>query len=97
MGDTALIYHSGDEKAVVGVATITRAAYPDVDPDDASEDWVQIDLKPVMALETPITLAQIKAAPKLKDILLVRQSRLSVTPINKTHYEYLLRLGGMKV
>src|SRR4051812_11557433 len=63
VGDLALIYHSNEGKAVVGIAKVIKAAYPDLDK-DAPGDWVQIDIAPVEKLETPVTLDALKAAPK---------------------------------
>jgi predicted RNA-binding protein with PUA-like domain len=94
-GDRAMIYHSGDVKAVVGVAECVREAYPDVDPDGG--DWVQIDLKPVKAASKPVTLAQIKASAALKDIPLIRQSRLSCMPITADHFQTLLKLAETRL
>jgi len=93
-GDHALIYHSGDDKAVVGISECIKTAYPDIDPEGG--DWVQIDLKPIEALKAPVTLATIKATAALKDIPLIKQSRLSCMPITKTHFETIKKLGGLK-
>jgi predicted RNA-binding protein with PUA-like domain len=78
-GDEVLFYHSGIEKAVVGIAKVTRGAYPD--PTASEGDWSAVDLVPIKALRRPVTLRQIKEAPRLKKIQLVRQSRLSVMPV----------------
>jgi predicted RNA-binding protein with PUA-like domain len=94
-GDLVLIYHSGDDKAVVGVARVTREAYPDPDPRKPG-DWVQVDIEPVEAVKQPVTLKEIKASPKFKDLILVRQSRLSVMPISAAHYQALLKMGNAK-
>jgi predicted RNA-binding protein with PUA-like domain len=91
-GDRALIYHSGDDKAVVGIAEVVRAAYKDPDPEGG--DWVQVDLKPLQAFKTPVPLAQIKSTSALADMPLIRQSRLSVMPITAAHYKTLTKLGG---
>lgn len=91
-GDIALIYHSGDEKAVVGVARIVKEAYPDIDPDGG--DWAQVDLQPLQTLSRPITLSEIKTTKPLADMLLIKQSRLSVMPITENHYTTILKLGG---
>jgi predicted RNA-binding protein with PUA-like domain len=91
-GDFALIYHSGAEKAVVGIARCVRAGYPDIDADDGKE-WVQIDLAPVRELSHPVPLATIKATPALRDLLLIRQSRLSVMPVTKAHFDAIVRLS----
>src|SRR6187455_3625546 len=78
-GDEVLIYHSGDERAVVGIAKVAKAAYQDPTTDDAR--WVCVDLVPGKAFKTPVTLSAIKATPALKEMVLVRQGRLSVTPV----------------
>lgn len=92
-GDLALIYHSGKEKAVVGVSEVVKEAYPDVDPDGG--DWVQIDLKPVQAFARPVPLSEIKASKELKDLLLVRQARLSCMPVTSAQFKALTRMGGL--
>ncbi len=92
VGDMALIYHSGEDKAVVGLAQVTRAAYPDVDPEKTG-DWVQIDLAPVRAFSSPVALREIKSTAKLKDLLLIKQSRLSVMPVSAPHFEILCQMG----
>lgn len=94
-GDLALIYHSGDEKAVVGVAEVVREAYPDPDPEQKG-DWVQIDLKPVEPLASPVTLKEIKATAALATLPLIKQSRLSCMPITASHFATLLKLGKRK-
>lgn len=93
-GDLALIYHSGKDKAVVGIAEVVREAYPDIDPEGG--DWVQIDLKGIDALEQPVTLAQIKATPRLQDLKLIRQSQLSCMPISDVHFKTIVALGKAK-
>jgi predicted RNA-binding protein with PUA-like domain len=94
-GDLAAIYHSGDAKSVVGIAECVREGYPDIDTDDGKE-WVQIDLAPVKALPNAVPLSTIKSTAALKDLPLIRQSRLSVMPITKAHYDAILKLGGAK-
>lgn len=91
-GDLALIYHSGDDKAVVGIAEVTREAYPNVDEDGG--DWVQIDLKKHARLKKPVTLAEIKATASLKEMRLVRQSRLSCMPVEAKEYSTIVKMGG---
>jgi predicted RNA-binding protein with PUA-like domain len=91
-GDEVLFYHSGEEKAVVGIAKVTRPAYPD--PTAPKEDWSTVDLAPVRALPRPVTLRQIKTEPRLKKIALVRQSRLSVVPLNATEFYLILKMGS---
>ena len=90
-GDLVLYYHSNVGKEVVGVARVNRAAYPD--PTTEDERWVVVDLAPVEALAQPVTLADIKGDAKLDGIALVKQSRLSVMPIEKAHFERILKLG----
>ncbi len=89
-GDRVLIYHSGDDRAVVGIAQVSKEAYPDPDPKKPG-DWVQIDLKPVTKFKIPVSLKEIKSTAQLKDLLLIKQGRLSVMPITKIHYEVLLK------
>lgn len=91
-GDLAVIYHSGDERAAVGIAKCTREGYADIEAEDGKE-WVQIDIAPVAALKHPVSLSTMKATPALKDMFLIRQSRLSVMPITKTEYNTLLKLS----
>ena len=93
-GDQVLFYHSVNEKAVVGIAQVTRTAYQDPTTDD--DRWVVVDLKPVRALPTPVTLEQIKTNKKLADIALVRQSRLSVLPLTAAEFKTIVALGGTK-
>jgi predicted RNA-binding protein with PUA-like domain len=90
-GDEVLFYHSGMEKAVVGVAKVIRAAYPD--PTATEGDWSAVDLAPLKLLRRPITLQQIKNAPPLKKIPLIRQSRLSVMPVTAKEFRAIVRMG----
>jgi len=90
-GDLVLVYHSGEEKAVVGVARVKRQAYPDPTADDAK--WLAADLAPLRPLAQPVTLAAIKKDPKLADFVLVRQSRLSVMPVSTGQLERILAHG----
>lgn len=78
-GDEVFIYHTGDEKRIVGLARVTKSAYPDPKRDDPK--LVAVDLAPVRAAKNPVTLAQIKADPRFKEFALVRQSRLSAMPV----------------
>ncbi|MBO0222844.1 EVE domain-containing protein, partial [Vibrio parahaemolyticus] len=78
-GDKVLYYHSGDERAVVGLAKVTKTAFPD--PTD--ENWVAVELEAGKRLRKPVTLSEIKANPKLANIALVRLSRLSVVPLTE--------------
>jgi predicted RNA-binding protein with PUA-like domain len=92
VGDEVLFYHSVDQKAVVGIAHVTRAAYPDPTSDD--ERWVVVDLAPVRALTEPVTLQAIKARSDLAGIGLLRQSRLSVVPLSAKEFKTIVKLGG---
>ena len=91
-GDEVLYYHSGDDKAVVGVAKVTKAAFPDTTADE--EGWVAVELAPVVSLKNPVTLAQVKAEPALKDIGLVRQGRLSVQPLKPAEFARIVKLSA---
>lgn len=92
-GDEVLIYHTGDEKAAVGLARVTRAAYPD--PKLKDPKLVVVDLKAGAKLAAPVPLATIKADPVFKDLALVRMGRLSVVPATAAQWQRLLRLGGI--
>ena len=88
-GDVVLFYHTGAEKAIVGEAKVTKAAYPD--PTDA--EWVVVELAPVKSLKKPVTLAQIKSDKRLSDMVLVRASRLSVQPVKASEYDLITVLS----
>ena len=92
-GERAFFYHSNEGLAVVGIVEVVREYYPD--PSDESGRFGMVDVAPVEALKTPVTLAQIKATPALKDLALIRQSRLSVMPIPDAAWGLIRRLGGM--
>ncbi len=93
--DLVLYYHSNEGKEVVGVARVTKPAYPDPTTDD--ERWLVVDLEPVKPLARPVSLAEIKATPSLRKIPLVAQSRLSVMPLEKRAFDTILEMGGTKV
>jgi predicted RNA-binding protein with PUA-like domain len=90
-GDEVLFYHSGEDRAVIGIAKVVAPAYPDPTSDD--ERWLCVDLVPVRALPSPVTLATIKATPSLKEIALVRHSRLSVMPLAADEFRAIVALG----
>jgi predicted RNA-binding protein with PUA-like domain len=94
-GDLVLFYHSGDGKDVVGVAKVLREAYPDKTADEG--DWVAVDLAPVKALAAPVTLAAIKADPKLAGMAIVKKSRLSVSRVTPDEFARVLSLGKTKL
>jgi predicted RNA-binding protein with PUA-like domain len=93
-GDRVLFYHSGEERAVVGIVEVTKTAYPD--PGDASGRAVQVEVKRVKSMKTPVTLAWIKGQRALKDLLLVRQSRLSVMPVDASAWASICEAGGIE-
>lgn len=93
LGDLAFFYHSNIGKEIVGVVEVVRTAYPD--PSDETGRWVCVDVKAVKPVKRPVTLAEIKAEPKLEGIALVRQSRLSVMPISPEHWKLLCGMAGI--
>jgi predicted RNA-binding protein with PUA-like domain len=94
-GDRVFFYHSGDEKSVVGLARVTKEFYPDATADEG--DWSCVDLASEKALVKPVTLAQIKADKILKETVLAKQSRLSVSPVTGVQFKQLLLLAGTKI
>ena len=92
VGDPVLVYHSQTDKAVVGIAEVAREHYPD--PSDESGTFSVVELGAKKALARPVTLAQIKSTPALASMALVKQSRLSVTPVTKAEYDAIVKLGG---
>lgn len=92
VGDQVFVYHSGDDKSVVGIAKVTKAAFPDTTADE--EGWVAVELAAVSPFKQPVTLAQIKADVALKGMTFVRQSRLSVSPVTPVEFAKLKKLGG---
>ena len=92
VGDQVFVYHSGDDKSVVGIAKVTKASFPDTTADE--EGWVAVELAAVSPFKQPVTLAQIKADATLKGMTFVRQSRLSVSPVTPVEFAKLKKLGG---
>lgn len=92
-GDLVAYYHSGDGKEVVGVATVAREPYPD--PTATDGDWSCVDLKPVESLARPVSLAAIRDDAVLRELALVRHTRLSVMPVTPPQWSRLLELAGM--
>ena len=88
-GDEAFFYHSMSDKAVVGIMRIAREAKPD----PKAPDWVSVRVEPVKALSRPVTLAEIKAEPKLAKMELIRQSRLSVAPVRDEEWRKIIEMG----
>ena len=91
-GNEVLFYHSGDEKAVVGIAKVTRTAY--ADPTANEGDWSTVDIAAVKALRRPVTLREIKNNPRLKRIPLVRQARLSVMPLAESEFQEIVKMAS---
>ncbi len=89
--DSALFYHSGKDKAAVGIATITRAAKPDGD----DGRWVSVEIAPDHPLPRPVTLAAMKAEGKLAALPMLRQSRLSVSPVGEAEWAVLMAMAGL--
>ena len=93
-GDPVLFYHTGSEKQIVGLARVEKENY--LDPTATEGDWSAVDLAPVKTLKQPVTLGTIKADKSLQDLLLIRNSRLSVTPVTETQFHRLLALAQTK-
>jgi predicted RNA-binding protein with PUA-like domain len=92
VGDLVLYYHSNEGKAVVGIAKVAKEAYQD--PTTTDTNWVVVDLEPAESLKTPVTLEEIKADERLKDIGLVRQGRLSVMGMKREEFDRIVELGS---
>ena len=90
-GDFVLFYHSVIGKEIVGIAKVAREAYPDPTTDD--ERWVVVDIKPIKPFKIPVTLENIKGHKELSEIALIKQSRLSVMPLSKKEFQFILKLG----
>ena len=91
VGDKAFYYHSGDERAIVGLAKITKTAFPD--PTAVEGPWVAVELEAGKSLKNPVTLAAIKANPKLAEMKLVKLSRLSVSPVTKAEWDEITAMS----
>ena len=94
LGDRAFFYHSGKAREIVGVMEVVKEYYPD--PTDPSGRFGMVDVAPVKPLETPVSLTRIKADPRLGDLALVRQSRLSVAPLSERQWAVLCAMGGVE-
>ena len=94
-GDWVLFYHSGEGKEVVGLAKVVKTAYPD--PTAKEGDWSCVDLVPVRPLAKPVSLQTIKADKILKEMVLARQSRLSVSPVTGQQFNRVLEVAGTKI
>ena len=91
LGDKVLFYHSNIGKEVVGIAKVTKAAFPDPTADD--DKWVAVELSPVKPLKKPVGLAQMKENLALNDLKLIRQSQLSVMPVTKDEFDEILSMA----
>ena len=94
VGDRAFFYHSGKDKAIVGMVKVVKPYYPD--PTDKSGQFGMVDFKVEQTFNEPVTLAQVKAESRLKDMTLVRNSRLSVQPVDAASWKLVCKLGGVK-
>lgn len=92
IGDLAFFYHSNEGKEIVGIVEVVAEYHPDLT--DETGKFGMVDFKAVKPLKKPITLAQIKDTPSLKDMALLKQSRLSVSPVTKTEWDYILKLSN---
>jgi predicted RNA-binding protein with PUA-like domain len=93
VGDRGFFYHSNDQKAVVGIVEVIAPAHPDSTTDDAR--WDCVDVKAVRPMPRPVTLETCKAEPRLKDMVLVNNTRLSVQPVSEAEWKVVCELGGL--
>jgi predicted RNA-binding protein with PUA-like domain len=93
VGDRAFFYHSNEGLAIVGICAIARPWYPD--PSDDTGKFGMVDVTPVAPVPKPVTLQAMKAEPRLKNLALIRQSRLSVVPVGEAHWRLLCEMGGV--
>ena len=94
-GELAFFYHTGDEKAVVGIVKVIKETYPDHTAKEG--DWSMVDVIAVEPFPKPVTLAAIKAEEKLSQMVLVKNSRLSVQPVSDAEWKLVCKMGGLKV
>lgn len=93
-GDRAFFYHSGEGKDIVGVVEVAREAYPDPTA-EAGSPWVVVDMKAVAPVPKPVTLEAVKGAAGLKEMALLKYSRLSVQPVTDKEWEIVAKMGGL--
>jgi predicted RNA-binding protein with PUA-like domain len=93
-GELAFFYHTGDEKQIVGIVEVIRESYPD--PTDSEGKFLAVDVKAVEPLPKPVTLAAVKAQPRLKDMSLAKHPRLSVQPVTPAEWKIVCQMGGKK-
>ena len=94
IGDRGFFYHSQSEKAIVGIIEVCATAHPD--STTADERWECVDIKAVKGVKTPVTLEMVKNEPRLADMVLVRNSRLSVQPVSETEWQIICEMAGVK-
>ncbi|WP_424136352.1 EVE domain-containing protein [Roseomonas chloroacetimidivorans] len=92
-GDQAFFYHSNEGREIVGIVEVAREAYPD--PTDESGRWCCVDMRTVRPVPKPVTLAAMKAEPRLEGLALIRQSRLSVVPVSPEHWALISAMAGL--
>lgn len=90
-GDGGFFYHTGDEKRVVGIVEVVKEAHPE----SGDGQWQGVDVAAVSPVKTPVTLAAVKAEPKLAEMVLARQPRLSVQPVSETEWKLVSKMGGL--
>jgi predicted RNA-binding protein with PUA-like domain len=93
-GDLGFFYHTGSAKEIVGIVEVSAPAHPD--STDKAGEWLSVDLRAVRSLKNPVSMAAIKAEPRLKDMVLVRNSRLSVQPIATEEWRLICKMGGVE-
>lgn len=92
LGEKVLFYHSGKPKEIVGIAKVSEEAFPDQN-DKENKGWIAVKLKPLNVLSKPVTLEQIKSEDQLSNLLLIKQSRLSVMPVEKSQFDHIVKLS----
>ena len=93
VGDRGFFYHSQKDREIVGTVEVIAEAHPDSTTDDAR--WECVDIKAIVPLKTPVTLEQVKQDPRLAEMVLVKNSRLSVQPVRDAEWELICRMGGI--
>ena len=93
-GDRAFFYHSNEGLEIVGIMEISKEYHPD--PTDKTAKFGMVEVKPVVAVPTPVSMKEIKATPALKDMVLVKNSRLSVQPVTAAEWKLVCKMGGVK-
>ena len=93
-GEHAFFYHTGDEKRIVGIVEVIKESYPD--PTDEKGVFVCVDVRAIEPIPNPVTRASVRAEPKLADMVLVHQPRLSVQPVTDAEWQLVCKMGGMK-